>query len=74
MKYYVVAMDEDGEWYVNAYDTIEDVMEDYKDSKGSFVKSVDDYHSGNMLIHGQVLMPQTKEVVKTWEFKPVEEE
>ncbi len=81
MKYFLITLNEDGEWSVDVYDTIQDVVDvvgldddvgDFTDGSHpalSFREELDDYNTGYMLIKGDLLMPKAKEVVKKWEFE-----
>lgn len=80
-KYYVVSMNDDGEWSFNIFDTLEEIMEEYgidedpKDYKEGchpaegFVDNIDDYTPGHILIRGQVLTPHPVQQVTKWEFR-----
>lgn len=80
-KYFVVSMNEDGEWGFSKFDDIAQVVECY-DIDGDpedyntgehpaekFKESIDDYNPGQVLIKGHVLLPKVKKVVKKWEFE-----
>ena len=83
-KYFVVSMDDDGEWSFSEYKTMDEVYHEYglDDPEDDYVKgehpayefkkSIDESKPGNVLIKGKVLMPRPKEVVKAWDFEEEE--
>ena len=80
-KYYVVSMDEDGEWRFNEFEGIEDVhsyygidepAEDYVEGghpAEKFRTWIDNENPGKVLIYGKILLPKKKEIVTKWEFE-----
>lgn len=81
MKYFVVSMDDDGEWSFDIHDDIDSVIhdygiddvDDYEDGYNpaqDFRETIDDEHPGNVLIKGVILLPTKKEVVTKYEFEP----
>lgn len=80
-KYFVVSMNDDGEWSFDQYDDIDEVRENYgidepidNYMKGchpteDFTNYIDENNPGSVLIYGKILLPKKKEVVIKWEFE-----
>jgi len=83
-KYYVVSMDEDGEWHFAEHTTLDTVISDYgidepeadynegEHPAYGFKTSIDDYTPGQVLIRGTILVPKPKKVVEAWDFEEAE--
>ena len=81
MKYFVISHDEDGDWGVRTYDSIDVIasrfdlnapVDEYVDGghpMQQFKETLDDSTSGVMLIRGEVMIPKIKEVIKKWSFE-----
>jgi hypothetical protein len=80
-QYFVISIDEDGDFYFTAYDTLEEMIheqgidepvEDYNEGchpAEKFTTKIDDNEAGSVLIKGRILLPQVKEVVRKWDFE-----
>ena len=77
-KYFVISMNEDGEWSICEYDTAEQIIDEYDLNNEedyvtppaeSFKTHIDEYNPGHVIIKGKVIMPKAKEVVKKWELE-----
>ena len=80
-RYYVVSMDDDGDWGFIGYDTIEEVKdqygiddppEDYNEGyhpANNFTDYIDELKPGHILIRGTILLPKAKQIRTAWDFE-----
>ena len=77
-KYFVVSMNEDGEWSISEFDTAEQIIgeydlnnpEDYTTPPAeNFRTTIDDYNPGSVIIKGKIVLPTAKKVTTKWEIE-----
>jgi len=71
-KYFVISMDEDGEWNFDTFSTSEDVMkalciENGENPGTNFTNHIDDRNSGTIVIKGKIANPVPVQVKTKWE-------
>lgn len=73
IKYFVVSMDDDGEWSLESYDNVKDLMHMYELDEDPddfteppadrFRDHIDEDTPGHVIIKGEIILPKAKEVV-----------